>query len=399
LSAQRLVLLAGWLAFASCTHVEDARPPVGLSVSGSGGSGQSEAGASGEAGEGGDGSGGDGISFSGAPATEELGLWPTFASREGDDADADAVLAAASALSAGSRTLPLYVKWNDLAATNGSSLTPALLRLDALIEPYRDQGKRVALCLGIVDRAEPAWPFAVPLADADAGSAVDVTIDELLARYGDVLSHLCFGYEVDRYLEHASASDAKLVSELLHHAVAHAQEAALPGTAIGVAVTLEAVATSAAVLDGLPRGDEIVAVYDPLLSDGSLREPNDVKDQLGAALDQLANEEARLPLALFEAGYPAVTEQAQRAFFEALFATLDARTRELSFIGLFGLGDRATAICDAEALSYGPASPELRSARSLARCSIGLRASPTPGATPRPRLAWPMAVSALSRYR
>jgi hypothetical protein len=371
-----------------------------LSGNGSGGTSQSDAGSGGDAGRGGEGEGGDGVSLGGAPATEELGLWPTFATREGDDVDADAVLAAASALSVGSSTLPLYVRWNDLATNNGSSLTPALLRLDALIQPYRDQGKRVALCLGIVDRAQPAWPFSVPLAEADPGPAVERTIDELLARYGDVLSHLCFGYEVDRYLQQASQGDGQHLNELLQHAVAYAQGAVLPGTAVGVAVTLEAVATAAVALDDLPRGDEIVAVYDPLLSDGSLQEPGAVTDQLGAALDQLAESDApRLPLALFEAGYPAASEEAQREFFEALFATLEAHTEELSFIGLFGLGDRSAASCDAEALSYGDSSAALRAARSLARCSIGLRASPTPGAAPRPRLAWPLALSALSRYR
>jgi hypothetical protein len=408
LSLKRLILGAAWLAGAivACTHVEDAAPPPGFTAGGAGGAGMGEGGAGNGAGEGGDGQAGSPVSSSGAPATVELGLWPTFASDgEGDGTDGEAVLAAVSALSAGSSTLPLYVTWSDLSTASGGLIPSALTSLDALTEPYRERGKKAALCLGIVDRALPAWPFTDALDSDAATSAVERTIDELLARYGDVLSHLCFGYEVDRYLAGATVDESVRFSQLLERAVAHVRAAKLPGLAVGIAVTLEAVASSALVLDLVPLklGHEVVATYDPLREDGSLKRPETAGDELAAALDQLPEVEGgRLPLALFEAGYPADTsidssEQAQRLFFEALFSTLDARTEELSFIGLFGLGDRSTATCDAEARSYGDAAH--RAARSLARCSIGLRAAAATPAGQRPRLAWPLAVSALSRYR
>lgn len=348
-------------------------------------------------GQGGDGQAGNAVSFSGAPATAELGVWPTFGG-EGDATDADAVLAAVSALSAGSGTLPIYVRWNELATSTGSVTAAAFARLDALAEPYRARSRKIALCVGIVDRTLPAWPAAEEPDALDAAVAVERTVDELVTRYGDALSHLCFGYEVDRYLATASADESARLSQLLQHAVTHAQAAAPPGIAVGVAVTLEAFATSSSTLAGLPLGDEVVVTYDPLRGDGSLKEPGAAASELAAALDRLPEVEGRrLPLALFEAGFPGAaqahsSEPQQRAFFEAIFSTLDARTEQISFIGMFGLGDRELASCEAEARAFG-GSPELREARALVRCSIGLRA------VSGPRLAWPLAVSALSRYR
>ncbi|HEY6080600.1 MAG TPA: hypothetical protein VIW29_17420 [Polyangiaceae bacterium] len=398
----RFAFLGAWLAgvFAACTRVEDAAPGPTVSAGGLGSAEGGQGGNDSAAGHGGEGQAGDAISSSGAPPTAELGLWPTFGS-EGDGTDADAVLAGVSALAAGSGTLPIYVPWNELSTSTGSVRASSLARLDAITGPYREQGKKIALCLGIVDRTLPAWPLSGDLDVGEAAAAVERTIDELLARYGDALSHLCFGYEVDRYLATASVDESARLNELMEHAVARAQSAALPGLAVGVAVTLEAFASSAATLAevrALQQGDEIVATYDPLHGDGSLKDPEAAADELSAALDLLPEVEGRrLPLALFEAGFPRVaeteeSEQAQRAFFEAIFSTLDARTDELSFVGLFGLGDRALTSCDAEALAFG-GSAELLATRSLARCSIGLRA------VSGPRLAWPVAVSALSRYR
>jgi hypothetical protein len=404
LSAVVLRQVAFWMAlvataFAACTRVEQSGPPAKVPIA-SGGFGGEPTEPGSRAGAGGDGGGGAPSGPGGAPAAIELGLWPTFASDPQQPSDVQAVSAAVSALSVGSTTLPIAERWDSLSGATGTPRRVTWDRLDAMIKPYRGRGGNVALCIGIVDRQDAAWPFASDLEGEAALSAMQRTVDEVLARYAAQLSHLCFGYELDRYLAKVSRESGRRLLEFLEQSIAYASQHPMrsPRTAIGAAITLGALSeASDAPLDELLLGDEVVAVYDPLDAHAKLKRPEAVADEIAAALETLSSRPGiALPLTLFEAGYPSAedagaTEDSQLAFYDSLFTGLAAHRDALGFIGIFGLGDRAAADCDAEAVLFG-GSTTAQAARALVRCSMGLRAD-------RDKPAWPSVLAAFSRFR
>ena len=72
---------------------------------------------------------------------------------------------------------------------------------------------------------------------------------------------------------------------------------------------------------------------------------------------------------------------------------------DVSFVGAFGLGDRAAADCEAEAASFG-GTTSAQAQRALVRCSMGLRAETADDpAVTTDKLAWPAVIAAVSRYR
>jgi hypothetical protein len=386
-------------AFAACTRVDVASPSSNAPFNDGGFAGESEGGSGSVAGAGGDGSAGERQVAGGAPGAVELGVWPTFAADPPQSRDAQAVLASVSALSLGATTLPLAERWDSLSGATGSPRTLTWNRLDAMTKPYRDRNGNIALCIGIVDRELPAWPVISELGSDDAAAAMERTVDEVYARYAGQLSHLCFGYELDRYLATATSAEQKTMLGFLKHSIAYASQHPLrsPKTAIGAAITLGALALPDPLpLDDLSLSDEVVAVYDPLDAGGKLKAPEAVADEVALALARLSSQAPALPLALFEVGYPSgaatgSTEKKQKRFYDALFGLLETRRDEISFVGVFGLGDRAAADCDAEATSFGGSSDE-KALRALVRCSMGLRAD-------HHKLAWSSVVSAISSYR
>jgi len=355
------------------------------------------------AGAGSDATGGQPQGPGGSPGAIALGLWPTFATDPARAADTQAVQAAVSALSVGSLTLPLYRRWDDLSGSTGSPRAVTWSELDAMSKPYRDRAGKLALCIGIVDRADTAWPFDGELDTEQASAAMQRTIDEVFARYAGQLSHLCFGYELDRYLTRASRRAQQRLLAFLNQAVTYASQHPMRSskTAIGTALTLDAlsqVTSTEALLDDLLVGDEVVAVYDPLNGQDELKAPGSIADELSAAIEALAARPgAALPLTLFEVGYPTgggASDGDQSQFYDALFEAVGERRDALGFVGVFGLGDRAPAECEAEAAHFGGASDAVAE-RAAVRCSMGLRAD---GAgTDKP--AWQSVLAAFSRYR
>ena len=401
-----LVLVAS--AFAACTRVEAANPSPGVSLADGGSGGQPADGAGSLAGASGDGQGGQYVSSAGAPNAIDVGVWPTFVSDPQQSSDVQAVLASVTALSIGASTLPLAERWDELSGATGSPRAVAWSRLDAMTQPYRDHDGMVALCIGIVDRQASAWPEGVDLATDAASSAIERTIDEVYLRYATHLSHLCFGYEVDRYLAKASSSAQKRLLTFLAHAVDYASHHPLrtARTAIGTAITLGALlGTNAAAVDKLLLGDEVVAVYDPLDAAATLKPPESVADEVTTALQTLAAAPGPTrPLTLFEVGYPSArdagsSEKAQKRYYDALFGVLDSNRQGVAFVGAFGLGDRAATDCELEAAGFG-GTPAEQARRAVMRCSMGLRAD-TAGDPPvtTDKLAWPSVVAAVSRYR
>lgn len=398
---KRAVLLFSWLAAAfgyACTRVEPAGAPPEVAIGDAGFGGEVAGGSGSLAGEGGDGRGGTSVTVGGAPGSVELGLWPTFAPEQEQGTAAEAVLASIAALSLGSGTLPVYERWDTLSSATGAPRAMAWSLLDDVVAPYRERNRSLALCIGVVDRTLPAWPVTGEVNSVAARLAMERTIDEAFARYAAQLSHLCFGYEVDRYLASVSEPEGDRVLELLEHAIDYARAHPLksPRTALGVAITMVA-ASDTAQLEALALGDEVVTVYDPLDQDGELRAPESIAADLEAVLEALprGDDDQAPPLTLFEAGYPSSadagsSETAQRAFYETLFGALELRVDQVGFVGLFGLGDRAESICASEAISF--AAPE--EARAAARCTIGLRAKSGSA-----KAAWPSVLSALSSSR
>ena len=348
------------------------------------------------------------MSAGGAPAAIGIGVWPTFATLPDQNGDVQATLASVSTLSIGATTLPFAERWDELSGATGSPRAVVWNRLDAMTQPYRDRHGAVALCIGIVDREASAWPEGVDLATDAASAAIERTIDEVYKRYASYLSHLCFGYEVDRYLAKATSTAQKRLLAFLAHAVDYASHHPLrkPQTAIGTAITLDALsAGSTAALSELLLGDEVVAVYDPLDAKAALKAPESVADEVQTALKTLdAAAGPTLPLTLFEVGYPSSravgsNEQAQQKYYDSLFEVLDANRQDVAFVGAFALSDRAAADCQAEAVWFG-GTPSEQAQRALVRCSMGLRADTAddPPATIY-KLAWPSVVAAVSRYR
>jgi len=402
--------------FSSCTRVEVPTPSPGVALGDAGDGGEPGGGAGSLAGAGGDGSGGAYVGEAGAPGAIDIGVWPTFTADPNESGDVQAVLAAVSALSIGATTLPLEQRWDELSGATGSPRAVTWNRMDAMTQPYRDGDGSVALCIGIVDRQLPAWPDGLDLTTDAASSAIERTIDEVYARYGQHLSHLCFGYELDRYLAAATSASQKHLLAFFAHAVEYASHHPLrcgagddrctAKTAIGTAVTLSSLSgASGALLDQLLLGDEVVAVYDPLDAKSALKPPESVADEVTLALSALATAPgATLPLTLFEVGYPSGSDvgssaKAQRKYYDTLFDLLDTKRHDVSFVGAFGLGDRAAADCEAEAASFG-GTTSAQAERALVRCSMGLRAETADdpgGATD--KLAWAAVVAAVSRYR
>jgi hypothetical protein len=402
-----LLLAAVAGAAGACTRVEVTDPPPGLSLGDGGAAGDSAGGAGSSAGDGGEAGSGEYVGAGGAPGTIELGIWPTFAADPSESRDVQAVLAAVSTLSRGSSTLPLAERWDQLSGATGSPRALTWTRLDAMTQPFRDRGNAVALCIGVVDRQAPAWPFSGSLDSAAATSALDRTIDEVYARYGGDLSHLCFGYELDRYVALASKTERAQLLTFLTHAVDYARHHALrrPQTAIGTALTLQGLGDPDGEAVKLALGDEVVGVYDVLDDDGGLKPPAAVVDEVSAAFAVLEAAAGRKrQLTLFEVGYPSgadagSSEKIQLGYYQALFGLLDAHRDAVGFVGIYGLGDRAAADCEAEALAFtGSTEPEAAAAWASARCSMGLRAEPAErGGTD--KLAWPRIAAELSRFR
>lgn len=384
----------------ACTRVEVAEPPAPPSLAEAGAAGQPGGGSGSLPGLGGEGGQRDEVDSGGQPGKLELGVWPTFVADPSRAREVQEVSAAVAALALGSTTLPLYEPWDSLSGASGALRSATRNRLDSLIAPYGARRGKVALCVGIVNRESPAWPFSDALESDAAQAAMRRTIDELYARYAGLLSHLCFGYELDRYLAVASSSARRQLLAFLQQTIAYATEHPLHGsTAVGAAISLGALSGAAeAPLAELMLGEEVVAVYDPLDAAARPKAPAAVADELRAALDGLSAAGGRLPLSLFEVGYPSAavgsSEQDQLAYFDALFEVLAAQSDRLSFVGVFGLGDRAATDCEAEAGSFGSAGAAEAKRRALARCSMGLRAESD---TEKPALAEVLA--AISRYR
>lgn len=354
------------------------------------------------AGAGGDGGGSADHGGGRPPSPRKLALWPTFANDPRQSRDVQAVLAGVSALSMGSTTLLLSERWNDLSGATGTPRSLAWTRLDAMVEPYRDRSAHVALCINLVDRQTPAWPLSSGLDGAAARSALRRTIDEVYARYAELLSHLCLGYELDRYLARASELEQTQLLGLLQDGIAYASghQGRTTNTAVGVAVTLDSLIKGrSSKLDSLLLGDEVLGVYDALDLDGKLKPPQSIRNEVDAALATLGGARGvGLPLALFEVGYPSgadvgSSEQAQSAYYEALLGVLQSRPNQLEFVGVFGLADRAAADCALESLAFGELSMSPQAeARARVRCSMGLRAE-------NEKLAWSTVAAAVSRYR
>jgi hypothetical protein len=363
---------------------------------GDGGASESGGQRSALAGAAGDGSGGERLGMGGAPPSIEMSIWPTFAGDPNQSRDVQAVFAAISSLTLGATTLTLAERWDELAGPTGSPRAVAWTRIDAMVAPYRDRGGHVAFCIDVVDREQKAWPFSQELDTEVARAAMHRTIDEVYGRYAAQLSHLCFGYQLDRYWAVASKAERARLSDFLKDSVDYATQqrpARLDQQAIGVAVTLDALAGDAQALKPLLLGDEVLGVYDPLDSTVALKAPDTGAREVGAALNALAG--STQTLALLEVGYPSgagSSEKSQRAYYDALFGVLDAQPASIGFLGIFGLADRSPSDCAAEATSFGD--PEAAAEeRAEVRCSMGLRADG------RSKLALDSVLGALARYR
>src|SRR6185369_9745677 len=132
-----------------------------------------------------------------------------------------------------------------------------------------------------------AWPFEGELDTEAASAAMQRTVDEVFTRYAAQLSHLCFGYELDRYLSKVSSGSRARLLSFLKQSIAYASQHPMRGsrTRIGAAITLGALSQATdAPLDDLLLGDEVVAVYDPLDDHAELKPPGSVADELSAAL-------------------------------------------------------------------------------------------------------------------
>jgi hypothetical protein len=387
------------LAFGACTRVKQAGPSANIPIAGGGFAGEpSDPGVM--PGIGGSPAGGEPNGPGGAPASVEFGLWPTFASNSQQSSDVQAVLASVSALAVGSPTLPLSERWDSLSGSTGSPRVVTWNRLDAMSKPYRERGASMALCIGIVDRENAAWPFEGELDTEAASSAMQRTIDEVFTRYAAQLSHLCFGYELDRYLAKVSSGSRVRLLSFLKQSIAYASQHPMRGsrTRIGAAITLGALSQATdAPLDDLLLGDEVVAVYDPLDVHAELKPPGSVAAELSAALETITSQPGvALPLTLFEVGYPSSSaagssEADQLAYYDSLFDAVASRRDALGLVGVFGLGDRAAADCEAEAALFGDGL-DGQAERALVRCSMGLRAESD-------KAAWSSVLAAFSRFR
>ncbi|HEY2408977.1 MAG TPA: hypothetical protein VGI10_23390 [Polyangiaceae bacterium] len=332
----------------------------------------------------------------------EFGVNPTIAAGDGGTG-VEVTLAQIQTLGAGSRAGSFVVGYDALIDDSGGTDDAAFALLSATSATYAQHGASIALTLAIVDGEQDARPSALAASwtSGTATAAIEAVIDHAFASGGNSLAYLSFGYETDRFLAKASATDRAGFVALADHALDYARNHPKRPTAlkVGVGFTLDALLGSGTSEQAtlLGHSDLPFVSYLPLDPMFQAIEPHAAAQNLATLADASASQVVLLDVAYPSSQGAGSSPDQQRMFFDALLPTLSEHRDRFPFVAIEGLFDRDLASCTAESARYGAPS---NSALLAALCSLGLMTNASTGdggASEKP--AWASVLAALSAFR
>ncbi|MEZ4220890.1 MAG: hypothetical protein R3B13_08170 [Polyangiaceae bacterium] len=316
-------------------------------------------------------------------APVRVGIWATPASGEAGPAPGDALTADLAVLSAGARVGMLRSRWSDLF----DGATPSIATwndVDVRASAYRSAGAEVIACLAVIDRTEAVRPTGINGAwDSPAlTKAGEALVDRAFDTFGDELTVLSLGLEVDRYLAVAPPAQRSAFVAFVRHVFdyAHQHPKAPNKLRLGIGFNRRALINPASpeVRDLAAAGDVVVLHYVPLDDEFALDPQSNPLADLDALYTALSAEAAAVPaIVLQEVALPSSaaaggSDAKQEAFFEAFFKALSVRRERFPMVIAGQLNDGPQADCElAAGAAQNPPSP----AAIGAYCSRGVKSS------------------------
>lgn len=386
---EKLLPIIGLVAcvFAACEG--DGNPEV--QRPGDGGTGNQSSGGTGLGGSGGgeDGSAGVG-GDSGMPdapvAPVLLGVLPVPL----DDTTASAAEATLDSIAMGSRALTIEVRWDALFSGPTVPVNAEWSQLSNTAGFYASIGRKLLVCLSLVDRIDSARPAGLSGKWDATGTqlALDALIDKTYATFGSELYMLTFGNEIDRYLESVAPGERTELVNLLQHGIDYAKSHpqrppdSLVGVTFASRAVLETPPSSVSAL--MTKSDALVFNYQAVGPQYVSHTPGSVASELDtlAAVGQSDAGGAK-PVVLQRVAYPSAAENEssidqQDDFYRALFEALLTRRDRFPFVVIDGLYDEDDEACAAKATLENAAGDPKAEAMF---CSFGLRET---SGTPKP---------------
>ncbi len=264
----------------------------------------------------------------------------------------------------GSPTTPISAEWDALGASSSF---------------YASAGRKVLVCLALVDRTESARPLGLAAwNDAQAVAALDALVDQAYATFGDELFALSFGTEVDRWLGAAKKTERAELASLLDHAIDYAKNhpARPPASVVGITISTDALDSMPGELPPLlDKSDAIVAVYEAVDSSFAARPASSASGDLDALAALAQMEAGYKPILLQSVGYPSAPENAsspeqQQGFYDSMFLALATRRDRFPLVVIDGLYERESSDCVTQAALRGAQDDP---AAEAMYCSFGLK--------------------------
>jgi hypothetical protein len=360
---------------------------------GGGGMGSQSSGGAGQGGSGGSADGSAGVDGdAGMPdapiAPVLLGVLPVPL----EDTTASRAEATLDIVSMGSRAVTLELRWDELFSGPTTPVNGVWLSLSSTSAFHASTGRRLLVCLTLVDRTEPARPAGLTGKWDSAGTqlALDALIDKAYATFGDELYVLTFGNEDDRFLAAATSGERTELVNLVEHGIDYAKSHPQRPVNSFVAVTF----ASDAVADDAPAGvsqlmeasDVLVFAHEAVDASYMAKTPGSVASELDSLAAVGRADAGGKPLVLQRVAYPSGTENGssfdqQNEFYQAFFDALLKRRDRFPFVVIDGLYDENDEDCATHAaLVDAVGNPKAESMY----CSFGLRET---SGTPKPSFA------------
>lgn len=349
---------------------------------GDGGSGNQSSGGTGQGGSGGDEDGSAGVGGdSGIPdapiSPVLLGVLPVPL----EDTPASATQATLDSVSMGSRAMTLELRWDTLFSGPTTPVNAEWMRLSNESAFHASIGRKLLVCLSLVDRTESAKPAGLT-GKWDAPStqlALDALIDKTYATFGPELYMLTFGNEIDRFLADATPGERTELVSLVQHGLDYARNhpqrppESLVGVTFGSRAVSDTVPTSVSTL--MSESDALVFAYVAVEPAYVAHTPGSVSTELDALAALGQSDAGAKPVVLQRVAYPSATENEssldqQADFYAAFFAALLTRRERFPFVVIDGLYDENEEDCATQAALVGASGNTKAEAMY---CSLGLR--------------------------
>lgn len=378
---EKLLPIIGLVACAFAACEGNGNPEV--QHPGDGGTGNQSAGGTGQGGSGGDEDGSAGVGGdSGVPdapiAPVLLGVLPVPL----EDTTASASQATLDSVAMGSRAVTLELRWDALFSGPTTPVNTEWTRLSSMATFHASIGRKLLVCLSLVDRTESARPAGLAGKWDAPGTllALDALIDKAYATFGTELYLLSFGNELDRFLAAAAPGERTELVNLVEHGIGYAKSHPQRPADSLVAVTFGSRAVSetvpASVSTLMAESDALVFAYLAVEPTYVAHTPGSVATELDA-LAHIGQSDAggAKPVVLQRVAYPSASENGsslahQADFYQAFFDALLTRRDRFPFVVIDGLYDENQEDCATQAaLADALGNPKAEAMY----CSLGLR--------------------------